>query len=594
MVRCSIFYDNEKKEQFFMVRGDERYARSTKTILEYVSAVDDVSHFDCTLSVNVLRDTGEGSIVIYDNDVLTSVLVYDETTSTYVEMDSIPWSSLLNGLTFKVANLTYDVSHNFTAKYIGNKSCSPSTSSIVTVNRPDLNRTEAVISVGSKVQYVPNTTITKTITLSNDLLASYNANQNIVVKYDDTVIDTVTTDENGEASVSIPSGNAGLHTITYDYDGSSHLTTKIVTQDVSVGYHVEVIEYPPIAVVGNDFTITAKITDWFGNLHSPKLNGTGILDEIVVFFHKNNSYVTSYSGFTIISTGIVSKTIPASHIGQYDFDSVGISLDKYTQSPYRSYSSEPIPITHVEIESLSLSTSSLDVAKNETMLISANINQQIANVPVTLSRVKEFVGEYLSDKSYEVLSSETIYTNSEGVATKQYESQGGGYYEYRAECGDKTSNIVDFPDYYTYWNKREEDYRRGISPTIRYGDIIDLNSAFRFYSDDRGRGVMLYPALFSDKRPWSLYIGTVSSNSIIYVSNSGSDFDGIVGHQYINGIIVLYWDGTSLHLECYDDASLIFSKTIPNGDYTSPYLFIAGSATFQFTFRELLFSWSDE
>lgn len=446
MVRCSIFYDNEKKEQFFMVRGDERYARSTKTILEYVSAVDDVSHFDCTLSVNVLRDTGEGSIVIYDNEVLTSVLVYDETTSTYVEMDSIPWSSLLNGLTFKVANLTYDVDHNFTAKYIGNKSCSPSNSSIVTVNRPDLNRTEAVITVDSTVQYVPNTTITKTITLSNDLLASYNANQNIVVKYDDTVIDTVTTDENGEASVSIPSGNAGLHTITYDYDGSSHLTTKIVTQDVSVGYDLEIVSCPSVLINQEATQCSIKVTDWFNN---PISNKTVTCKEYTSYTRGTGSTGTN---------GIATFNITISYYADV--------VSTHNLSFETENGLVTTTVTVVYPVQLATSISPTPLTKGNTSVYTALLFPPVENVPITLS------GSY----------GQKLYTNSQGVATYNAVGTGKGSKTFNASVGNLSdSQTVD--DYLQYW---EHGNNINMNYSVSGGTFADLSNYFQLspYSDD--------------------------------------------------------------------------------------------------------------
>ena len=445
MVRCSIFYDNEKKEQFFMVRGDERYARSTKTILEYVSAVDDVSHFDCTLSVNVLRDTGEGSIVIYDNEVLTSVLVYDETTSTYVEMDSIPWSSLLNGLTFKVANLTYDVDHNFTAKYIGNKSCSPSNSSIVTVNRPDLNRTEAVITVDSTVQYDPSTTITKTITLSNDLLASYNEGQEIVVKYDDTVIDTVTTDENGQATVDIPSGDRALHTITFDYGGSSHLTSEIVTQDVSVGYDLEIVSCPSVLINQEATQCSIKVTDWFNN---PISNKTVTCKEYTSYTRGTGSTGTN---------GIATFNITIS----YYADVVSThNLSFETENGLATTT-----VTVVYPVQLATSISPTPLTKGNTSVYTALLFPPVENVPITLS------GSY----------GQKLYTNSQGVATYNAVGTGKGSKTFNVSVGNLSdSQTVD--DYLQYWVAGSTPINRDYSIRPSSVSLLDLSNYFQIYN----------------------------------------------------------------------------------------------------------------
>ena len=70
MVRISTIYDKDIKEQVFMIRGDERYARSTKTVISLGTRVDTSEGFVQSLLVNVFRDVGNGSLVVYDNDVV--------------------------------------------------------------------------------------------------------------------------------------------------------------------------------------------------------------------------------------------------------------------------------------------------------------------------------------------------------------------------------------------------------------------------------------------------------------------------------------------------------------------------------------------
>ena len=125
MARVSIYYDSVEKEQFFMVRGDERYARATKTILELGTQTIPPSGttFSQELIVDVLHDKGDGKIVVYDND-----------DTVYVIED---WSSSDTARTIQLTDLNYEVEHNFNATYIGNNQCQGSSSKTITINVTD-------------------------------------------------------------------------------------------------------------------------------------------------------------------------------------------------------------------------------------------------------------------------------------------------------------------------------------------------------------------------------------------------------------------------------------------------------------------------
>ena len=117
MVIVSTTYDKDLKEQVFMIRGDERYARSTKTVIELGNRVETAEGFVQGIFVNVYRDVGTGSLVLYDNDVAIGTIS--------------DWTSTDTGRTIALPELTYESEHNLRVKYTGNGSCSPSMSNLL-------------------------------------------------------------------------------------------------------------------------------------------------------------------------------------------------------------------------------------------------------------------------------------------------------------------------------------------------------------------------------------------------------------------------------------------------------------------------------
>lgn len=255
MARVSIFYDNDIKERVFMIRGDERYARATKTILTLGSHVEHTTDFDQTLSIEVLKDTGDGSVLIYDNDVLIYRL--DDWTNT----DGVR--------TITLEELNYDIEHNFQVEYISKNKSQRSKSNVVTTTVVDTHKFVSDITVTGGINLDTGISTTYNILLSNTQADSWSGNQTIIVKDNGTVIDTITTANTsghyGEATYSYESDDAGLHTLTFEYQGSQHLLSKTVTKQVSVGYKVEILEYTPIQIVGNTYDFKCKVTDYFNN-----------------------------------------------------------------------------------------------------------------------------------------------------------------------------------------------------------------------------------------------------------------------------------------------------------------------------------------
>ena len=452
MARVSIYYDNNKKEQFFMVRGDERYARSTKTLLELVSTNQELFDFDAVFSVNVLRDTGDGSIVVMDNDVAIPVLLNIE--DNWVEFDSIPWNSQLNGLTFKLNHMTYDTDHNLTAKYIGNKSCSPSLSNTVLVNIEDTHRTVPVITIESTTQYDKNTTISKSITLTNDISEELNKNQTLIVYYDNQKIGQYNTGNTGiVTNVQIPSGAGGLHTLTVEFKGSNNLTPKTVTQQISVGYKLELTEYPSVMVHSESYEFKGILKDWFGN---PKPNATVILQYLNCY----EPYIGQWSDKESATTNDNGEiTITHNNLSTCNtYRRLKCSVGGET------YSEQALSNT-VQASQLNIAADAPRLYKGESNMLRITTNSPYENTPIHLTGAVN----------------ETIYTGANGfVAIKTLTGEGEGTKTITATFGNLTQTI-NLEDYIQYWSPNDIHPNPKIYELDTNGTstILDLTNYFR-------------------------------------------------------------------------------------------------------------------
>ena len=433
MGRISIFYDKDLKEQFFMVRGDERYARSTKVILEDGEVQTSSYDFSVELSVNVLRDVGESSIVIYDNDLPVG-LIKD-------------WTSTNNGATIEIDGLSYDIDHNFTAEYTGNTQCSPSLSNSITVNVHDTNRATSNLTISSGIQYNPNASLTKTVTLTNaNNAASYNNGQELDVYYDDEFVETITTSD-GTATFSIDDvGAIGSHTIKVEYAGSEHLTSKTVTMNLSVGYLLEIVSVPSIVFSDDYYVYSARLTNC---LNQP-------VSSQVVYMDSDNSFSTNTEAQMETNNDGIAEI--------YSMNSPNTTWKFFTEINGVRYVSEEFTTNVVVATSMAVSASPNILHNNENTVVSMQTNSRIEGTPIRVVQTETGINTY-------------VYTDANGLATINVTGNGIGTKTLTAQYGSITQSIT-LTDYLQYWQPKNNHNRNYV------GTVNDLNNLFRITSSD--------------------------------------------------------------------------------------------------------------
>lgn len=445
MARVSIFYDKDLKEQFFMVRGDERYARSTKVILEQGTTSSGSYDFSVVLSVNVLRDVGDSSIMIYDNNEPVGVIT--------------DWSSTDNEATITLNNLTYDVDHIFTAKYMGNDKCSPSLSNSITVNVHDTNRVSSILTItDNTTQFIPNDELTKTITLSNaNNTAIYNVNQPIDIYYDGEALDgTYTTGDEGTVNFTISDvGDIGLHTIRVEYAGSEHLTSKIVSVPISVGYELEILSKPSLILKGVETSFEVLLKDCFGT----PIPNTNI--QMVDTYHSVQiEEVSTNSNGISTFTETINDANSDNGIQHYSFIST-ISNVSYETN---------VDVPYIIPSSITISSSTPQLYANESAVLSIQTNSRVEGTPIVLTGSLN----------------ETLYTDANGLAITTITGTGIGTKTINAQYGT-ISQSINLTDYIQYWQPKNNHNRNLV------GNIMDLNNLFRTTTDSNGDWVFIVP-----------------------------------------------------------------------------------------------------
>lgn len=473
MVRCSVKYDEELKEQVFFVRGDEDYARSTSTVLRVGDVSTDTYDFSVSIYVNVFRDKGEGSIVIYDNDEV--VYVIDDWRSTDNERE----------ITFE--HMDYDTEHIFTAKYMGNKQCSPSSSNSETVYVEDTQRFQTSLAINGVRQFKPNEGFVKTITLSReDSSLDGVGSQDIIVYVDDVRYTTIETQYTGiTREISFNGLSQGLHTIRAEYMGSRNLTSSNTTQTISVGYNIQAISYPSLVVAYNNYNYVAKVTDFFGNPVS-------------------NVAVDLYSSQSPTSIG----TANTNSEGYATFSNEVYSFKFGTTIGSVSYETDIINVEHISINDITVSSAYERLYKAETNNIVVDTGNTKANVPIAVTGAVNT----------------TIYTNSNGIATLDIVGDGtSANKSLTFKVSNSLSKSLQFDDYVQYWAVNDVHNRNYDKFNC---NVLDLVSYFRVDAVQGNGFVLLLPIDIS--KNYEIILTGVSASQASRIWGASKDSSGVI------------------------------------------------------------------
>lgn len=515
MVRISTTYDKDLNQKVFLVRGDEVYTRTTDTILTVTERNATVQGQRVTLEVDVKRDIGSSSVVIYDGDSVLGVYDYSSDDSSLTIGDSSSGGFIL----------TYGVSHYLSAKYLGNANCLGSKSKIqeLSYTIPDTYKTAIAFSN-------TNAVISESGTYSSNVTVTINGSDNqvlhgldIIIYVDDVPLDNpITTGESSNvASLSLTGLTKGLHTITAEVLESSNVNGATQTTSVGVGYIVEFTEYPSKVYSDGNNTFKGTVNDYFGNTIS-----TGSMGLC------NSSGVSLATGSVSNNSATISYNNATDHTGTQAIYKLGYG-GSYSDTVTMRYGSQSGTLT----------------------ITSADITGENTQLPITIT-LKDSDGVGVPNTAITVSyqgETETKTTNANGECYITYIGEGYGKFTLTATKGNLSASKT-ITDYEQYWNLTSGQVETA------YGKSYDLGSGATLTKTSQGyylTGDLMLPyGTFYDYTDSTLSFTAKSSSEVLILL--GSKYSSPI-RVYTNDVVKAVFtkgSGTSKTMSVYVNDTL--------------------------------------
>jgi len=462
MVRISTIYDKTINKRVFLVRGDERYAHSTSTIVSVGNKKSSTAiGYVVPITVNVRRDVGSSKVVVYDNDDVINVIDWSE--------------SQVDGLPFDSPSLAWDSEHIIKVEYMGNSQCSPSsaTYTIPAEANPDKYDTELTITTLNRLTY-PN--ISQNVVVSVTCEQSNINGETISFYVDNELVDTATVDE-GTATISLSLTDVGLHTLKAQFLGSVNHYASSVEQTISCGLIAELTGLPSATVIGGknyvegvaypygDITgsITSATYIIYGYVGNTRYNlGSGSLDSYGTFRDKQITFNRAY-------------------------DSIELNVIRSNTT----FKSEKYPVQAYNIQSIELEGKSI-VADGFYNYIDGSLvanSGTVVNVPVNITVDGSPYGEFRTDES--------------GGFEVPIQANGSGNRSVTASVStDYASQYVtasfSFEDVLQYWSRIDGEYNQNY--TTGNTRVLKLNNGYKLECiDNNNQGIILFPSIGVDE-----------------------------------------------------------------------------------------------
>ena len=412
MVQTSTTFDDKLKKKVFVIRGDEGYARSTDVVVSASTPTTSTTYFAQPISINVLRDTGNSQVAVYDGDTVLEIFNWTGSTSA----------------TTKTYNLAYGVPHYIKVKYLGNKQCLSSTSKTIEVSMDDPNLYSSTLTYGSSTQRYAGATVSYTLATTGS--SSYVNGQTIKLYYDGVLLGTSTTNSSGVATFTLTASSVenGLHNLQAVFEGSANLYGCTKDTQISIGYDISFIKYPDVAIdnANNQFKVLLK--DWFGTA----------VNNATVYLRSGTSNLLNT---TTNSSGQASfQTSSPQTSGEYyaRYTNSAITYDTPTiTSPYFNPTSITLMVSSPQGDTCAVNHST-EIIAVPYGLYGDGTENPISNLDVVFN---------LLPSSFDA----TIKTNSNGEARYTYTGTGFGVRDISIMVRGLTAEHIYIYDYLQYW-----------------------------------------------------------------------------------------------------------------------------------------------
>ena len=465
MVRISTVYDTDINKRVFLVRGDERYARSTSCTVNVGSvSSSNATGFVVPISVNVLRDIGNSTVAVYDNDVLIKTISWSESQST--------------ASTFNSPTLAWNIDHNIRVEYMGNSQCSPSYVDYVIEAKTNPNIYTTTLSFNTITRQIyPSASNTVKVQVT---CSSGNINgQSIYFYLDGEELGSATV-SSGIATYSYSTEKEGLLNLTAKFNGGANHNGSEVSTTVSSGLITELSGLPNATTINSTATVAGTASTY----------DSGITANLSSVTYTIYGYVgdTSYSlgtGSFNSSGAFTGKSITLSRA----YDNIVLVASKSS----KNFPSQKYPIKIYNITSIDLTGSNIAV-NGFLNTFNGKINTNggaVDNVPVVIT-----------SSPYSATINKTVYTNTSGEFQIDVFGDGSGDDYIKATVStDASATYItkqfDYEDLLQYWSRKDKEYNQDYEATN--ARILKLNNGYKIECvDNHYVGAILIPVGYGD------------------------------------------------------------------------------------------------
>ena len=416
MVQLAVRYDKNLKDNVFVVRDDETYVSSTKTVVTvsepYFPTIEgqiDYLRYRVDVTIDVLRETGTSKVVLYDGENV---------------LDALDWEGLM--LT-KYYDFPIGTAHTLMAMFMGNEYCLKSRSKSFDVFVDHTAYPTQITYDGSSV--------IKTATTFDFILNSQTAGTvhggTLAVSYTDGVhndVQEVTVANDGTATVDFGEGLAditrGLFNISAVYGGTEDFSRAVLDFQVSKFYNVYLNGYMtsvrfnnPKFLVGESYILVGSIVDFFGRAYDES-------DKVKIYGYTDEDWELIDEGYTD-NDGKFQITIPSS---------TGDTYEKFRFGTHQEYGfTELNPVLTPEYLYIFSVTPSYTIDRNGNCIITVQVVETHGdyqeNLPVRFSYNGTEIYVGLTDSQGKVVYNATTAGLSSGEVIG-------------IQCGDVTTSYT--------------------------------------------------------------------------------------------------------------------------------------------------------
>lgn len=452
MANLTTTYNSSIKEKIFVLKGEEGYARTTDMILnvlEYENSYDNIEYMRVGLSMNVLRDIGESTIVIYNGENVLRTIQWSDTPSQMTFDEDLTWDDENQLLIWGDSDDTstglrfpYEEENKIYARYMGSKQCMMSVSETYDLTKPVPPKySSKLANIATSNVYDVDGAFDLSIQLDCSSPVSHQRQYTMKVYIDGNEYNTYTgnisanqtslstnLEINGTGMTEI---EYGLHHIRVVYLGDEYTSSSEVEYDISLGYNLQVVSYDSPFLYSQDWVgepwnrISFNLSDFFGNPIAS--------EEIILAVQSPNGRIIVYDS-TDEMGNVTFATYENQEVMALLINASTINVSAYTVTTTAEYEVSGIIIPVFTYGSVSLATSKDVIAPNVSTNITATITPISEGVPI-------FFGDEYG----------TAYTDSNGVAIFSLTGNGNGMKNIMGSVGSEIYDFVQVQDYLQYW-----------------------------------------------------------------------------------------------------------------------------------------------